>query len=332
MINIALVGYGYWGPNVAKNIYANKEYELKVICDKKQDRLEKAKKLYAESVKYIDNFEEILEDDTISAVALAVETSAHYELAKKALLAGKDVYVEKPFTETVEQALNLNQVAKERNLIIHVDHIMVYHPVIKKIKSLIDEGDIGDIIYFDCSRINLGQLKNDVSAMWDLSVHDLSIIDFLSDGIEPVEVKAIGKKAYSQKESVTFLSLNYEKFLANITASWLSPIKERRILIAGTKKMLVYDDVDVLNKLIVYDKGFDMIDEIEYADYVTKTRSGDGVIPKLEQSDALYNSLEQFRQSIIDRKESKTNAEAAIRILRILEKANEDLEETKCSL
>ena len=242
-------------------------------------------------------------------------------------LAGKDVYVEKPFTDNVEQAVELKRLADEKGLIIHVDHIMVYHPVIKKIKFLIDSGEIGDIIYFDCSRINLGQLKNDVSAMWDLSVHDLSIIDFFSGGAEPVEVKAIGKKAYSQKESVTFLSLDYGNFLANITASWVSPIKERRILIAGTKKMIVYDDVDVLNKLIVYDKGFDKIENIEYDDYVIKTRSGDGLIPKLEQSDALYNSLEQFRQSIITRKESVTNADAAIRIIKILEKADRDLEE-----
>ena len=283
--------------------------------------------MYAESVTYSLDFDDVLNDKSIEAVALAVETSAHYDLAKKALLAGKDVYVEKPFTDNVEQAVELKRLADEKGLIIHVDHIMVYHPVIKKIKFLIDSGEIGDIIYFDCSRINLGQLKNDVSAMWDLSVHDLSIIDFFSGGAEPVEVKAIGKKAYSQKESVTFLSLDYGNFLANITASWLSPIKERRILIAGTKKMIVYDDVDVLNKLIVYDKGFDKIENIEYDDYVIKTRSGDGLIPKLEQSDALYNSLEQFRQSIITRKESVTNADAAIRIIKILEKADRDLEE-----
>ena len=124
---------------------------------------------------------------------------------------------------------------------------MVYHPVIRKIKELIDEGELGDIIYFDCSRINLGQLKNDVSSMWDLSVHDLSIIDYITDGAEPKRIKTIGKKAYSCKESITFLTMEFENFIANVTASWLSPIKERRIIIAGTKKMLVYDDVDVLN-------------------------------------------------------------------------------------
>ena len=327
MVNIALVGYGYWGPNVAKQLYANKEYNFEIICDKKTSRLEKAKDLYAESLKYTLDFNEVINDDTIDAVALAVETSAHYELAKQALLAEKDVYVEKPFTDNVKQAEELQKLARDKGRIIHVDHIMVYHPVIKKIRELVSSGELGDVIYFNCSRINLGQLKNDVSVMWDLSVHDLSIIDYLTNGAEPIKVKAIGTRAYSEKESVTFLSLDYGKFLANITASWLSPIKERRILIAGTKKMLVYDDVDVLNKLIVYDKGFDRIEDIEYADYVIKTRSGDGIIPKLEQSDALYNSLEQFRQSIVTRKESATNADAAIRIIKILEKADKELEE-----
>ena len=327
MVNIALVGYGYWGPNVAKQLYANKEYNFEIICDKKTSRLEKAKDLYAESLKYTLDFNEVINDDTIDAVALAVETSAHYELAKQALLAEKDVYVEKPFTDNVKQAEELQKLARDKGRIIHIDHIMVYHPVIKKIRELVSSGELGDVIYFNCSRINLGQLKNDVSVMWDLSVHDLSIIDYLTNGAEPIKVKAIGTRAYSEKESVTFLSLDYGKFLANVTASWLSPIKERRILIAGTKKMLVYDDVDVLNKLIVYDKGFDRIEDIEYADYVIKTRSGDGIIPKLEQSDALYNSLEQFRQSIVTRKESATNADAAIRIIKILEKADKELEE-----
>lgn len=326
MIKVALVGYGYWGPNVAKNLYANKKYDFKVICDKKNERIEKAKNIYAESVNYTLNFDDVINDDEIEAVALAVETSAHYELAKRALLAGKHVYVEKPFTDNVAQAVELRDLAHEKGLIIHVDHIMVYHPVVKKIKEYIDSGELGDIIYYDCSRINLGQLKNDVSAMWDLSVHDLSIIDYLSDGAEPSKVKAIGKKAYSAKESVTFLSLDYGDFLAKITASWLSPIKERRILISGTKKMLVYDDVDVLNKLIIYDKGFDLIENIEYDEYVTKTRSGGGEIPKLEQSDALFNSLEQFRQSIVTGEESITNADAAIRIIKILESADNSLE------
>lgn len=328
MINIGLIGYGYWGPNVARNLNNNAEFQFRYICDKKNERLELAKKIYANSVEYTTAFRQVINDTAIDAVALAVETSAHYELAKKALEAGKHVYVEKPFTSTLEQARELEKLASAKNLVVHVDHIMVYHPVIKKIKELIDSGEIGDVMYYDCSRINLGQIKNDVSSMWDLSVHDLSIIDYLSNGQEPVAINAMGEKLYSAKESITFLTLKYKNFLANITSSWLSPIKERRIMIAGTKKMIVYDDVDVLNKLIVYDKGFDLDNElsnIEYNDYVVKTRIGDAVIPKLKQEDALYNSLEHFRLCIENHMESMTGPLSAIRMLRILEEADKQL-------
>lgn len=328
MLRIALIGYGYWGPNVAKNIYKNRELIFDTICDKRQERLELAKQIYANGVKYSTNYNEIISEPKIDAIALAVETSAHYDLAKKALMAGKHIYVEKPFTDNVEQAEELKQIAKEKGLIIHVDHIMVYHPAIIKIKEIIDSGELGDIIYFDCSRINLGNVKNDVSSMWDLSVHDLSIIDYLTNGTAVRSVSAVGKAVYSKKESITFLTITYEDFLANLRSSWLSPIKERKIIIAGTKKMIVYDDVDVVNKLIIYDKGFDIMETIrnlEYDEFVIKSRVGDAVIPKLSGGDALYNSIEHFRQCILNSTESMTNAEAAIRIIKILEMADVQL-------
>lgn len=328
MIKIALIGYGYWGPNVAKNLYKNDDYEFKAICDKRNERLEMAKKVYANAVEYVEDYLTIINDSSIDAVAIAVETSSHYKLVKEALFAGKHVYVEKPFTDNMKDAEELCQIAKDKNLRIHVDHIMVYHPVIRKIKEIIEAGDLGDILYYDCSRINLGNIKNDVSSMWDLSVHDLSIIDYLSDGEIPISVDATGKKVYSQKESIVFLTLQYKEFLASVTSSWLSPIKERRLIIAGTKKMLVYDDVDVLNKLIIYDKGFDIekkLSDLEYDDFVVKSRVGDAVIPSLTQGDALFNSLEHFRQCILSGKESITDAESAIRMISILEKADEKL-------
>ena len=205
---------------------------------------------------------------------------------------------------------------------------MIYHPAIQKIKEIMDSGDLGDVIYYDCSRLNLGRVKNDVSCMWDLSVHDLSIVDYLSDGAVVKSVKAMGMKKYSQHESVVFLTAEYGDFIANMTANWISPIKERKLIVAGTKKMLVYDDVDVLNKLIVYDKGFDVpqVDsDMEYDDFVIKTRIGDGVIPKLETGDALYNSCEHFRQCIENDTESLSGPDAAIRVLRVLELADENM-------
>lgn len=328
MLNVALIGYGYWGPNVAKNLYKNKKINFKYICDLKQDRLNLAKELYANDVQYTQSFDEIIVDDSIDAICLAVETSAHFELGKRVIEAGKHLYVEKPFTDNVEQAVELKELASRKGVTIHVDHIMIYHPAIVKIKEIIDRGELGDIIYMDCSRMNLGKVKNDVSAMWDLSVHDLSIIDYLSNGVEVKTVKSMGRIIYSKRPSVTFITADYGSFIANIKANWISPIKERKLIIAGTKKMLVYDDVDVLNKLIVYDKGFDVIkasDPMEYAEFVVKTRSGDAVIPQLDVGDALFNSLEHFIQCIENGKESMSGPDAAIRILTVLEEADKNM-------
>ncbi len=328
MLKFALIGYGYWGPNVARNLYKNKSIDFKYICDLKQERLDLAKDLYANDILYTTDFDEVIADKEIDAVCLAVETSAHFELGKRVIEAGKHLYVEKPFTDNVAQAMELKKLAASKGVMIHVDHIMIYHPAIMKIKEIMDRGELGDVIYMDCSRMNLGKVKNDVRAMWDLSVHDLSIIDYLSDGVEVKTVKSMGRVIYSTRPSVTFITADYGSFIANIKANWISPIKERKLIIAGTKKMLVYDDVDVLNKLIVYDKGFDVIrasDPMEYSEFVVKTRSGDAVIPKLEVGDALFNSLEHFRQCILSGSESMSGPDAAIRVLSVLEAADKNM-------
>lgn len=328
MLNFALIGYGYWGPNVARNLYKNKNIILKYICDLKQERLDFARDLYANEVQYTRSFDEVIADDSIDAICLAVETSAHFELGKRVIESGKHLYVEKPFTDNVAQAIELKELAANKGVTIHVDHIMIYHPAIVKIKEIIEAGELGDIIYMDCSRMNLGKVKNDVSAMWDLSVHDLSIIDYLSNGAEIKTVKSMGRIIYSTRPSVTFITADYGSFIANIKANWISPIKERKLIIAGTKKMIVYDDVDVLNKLIVYDKGFDVIrasDPMEYSEFVVKTRSGDALIPQLEVGDALYNSLEHFRQCLIEERESLSGPDVAIRVLTVLEEADKNM-------
>lgn len=323
-MNLGLIGYGYWGPNVAKNIYANKNLRLHTICDLKQQRLDKAKSLYAEHTEYETNYEKILNDPDINAVAVAVETSAHYRVVKDALLAGKHVYVEKPFTSTVKEAEELSELAKAKNLIIHVDHIMMYHPCVKKIRELIVSGEIGDLIYVEAMRMNLGQIKKDVSAMADLAVHDLSIIDYLSDGKEPFYIKAVGEKKYNPKESLTFLMLRYYDFIAHIQSSWISPLKERKLIVAGTKKMVVFDDIKPsTEKLTIYDKGVDVIagEDVEYEDYAVKTRVGDILIPYIPDQDALYNSIDHFAESIISKKQSDSGPQQAIRVLKILEHA-----------
>lgn len=323
-MNIGLIGYGYWGPNVAKNIYANGNLKLHTICDLKQFRLDKAQILYAEHTKYTKNYHDLLADPEIDAVAIAVETSAHYAIAKDALNAGKHVYVEKPFTASVEEADDLRLLALEKSLIIHVDHIMIYHPCVKKIKQLIADGELGDFLYIEAMRMNLGQIKKDVSAMADLAVHDLSIIDYLSCGKEPFYIKAVGEKKYNPKESLTFLTLRYHDFIAHIQSSWISPLKERKLIVAGTKKMVVFDDMKPwTEKLTIYDKGVDVIagEDIEYQDYAVKTRVGDIWIPFLHEKDALYESLDHFFRCIKLGNESDSGPEQAIRVLKVLEHA-----------
>lgn len=333
MLKIALIGYGYWGPNVAKKLYENPNIEFYGICDRKENRLDMAKCIYANAIRYTTNYRDYIEDREIDAIAIAVETVNHYKITKEALEHGKHVYVEKPITDNSEQAIELHNISLNLKKILHVDHIMVYHPIIKKIKSLIQNNELGEIIYYDCSRINLGNIKNDISSMWDLAVHDLSVIDYLSNGQIPKEVTAIGKKMYSTRHSITFLNMQYDTFIANIKSSWLSPIKERKMIIAGTKKMAVFDDMKLSEKLIIYNKGFEFtrgnLTNLEYSKYAVKSRIGDAIIPYIEQKDALYNSIQHFVECIEQEKQSYTNANAALRILNIMEQADKKLLNSK---
>lgn len=324
MINIALIGFGYWGPNVARNIHANPKLNLHTICDIKQDRLDKARSIYIAQTNYETDYKKLLENKDIQAIAIAVETSGHYQLVKEALLAGKQIYVEKPFTSTVAEAEELEELASKLGLIVHIDHIMIFHPIIQKIKSLIDNNELGDILFIDAMRMNLGQIKKDVSAMWDLAVHDLSIIDYLMDGKEPFYINAVGEKYYNPKESLCFLTMRYEGFISHIQSSWISPLKERKLIVAGTKKMVVFDDMKISEKLMVYDKGVNIIsgENIEYSDYVVKTREGDVWMPYVPQEDALYNSIDHFRKCIELNQQSISNPNQAIRLLKILETAD----------
>lgn len=309
---------------MAKNIFANDKLHLHTICDLKQTRLDKAHKLYVEQSHYETDYQKLLNNPEIDAVAVAVETSAHYQVVKNALNAGKHVYVEKPFTSTVREAEELTELAKKKDLIIHVDHIMMYHPCIKKIRELIDNNELGEILYVEAMRMNLGQIKKDVSAMADLAVHDLSIIDYLSEGKEPFYIKAVGEKKYNPKESLTFLMLRYKDFIAHIQSSWISPLKERKLIVAGTKKMVVFDDIKPsTEKLTIYDKGVDVVagDDVEYQDYAVKLRDGDILLPYIPAQDALFNSIEHFAMCIETNKPSMSGPQQAIRMLKILEEA-----------
>ncbi len=328
MINIGLIGYGYWGPNIAKNAFASSKINLTAICDQKQERVNQAKKTYISGVKYSLDYHTLLCDPDIHAIALAVETESHYSIGREVLLADKHLFIEKPITANTIQAQELIDLAHSRKRVLHVDHIMLYHPVVRRIKELYDSGEIGDLIYVDVSRMNLGKIKNDVNSMWDLAVHDLAIIDYLCGGKIPLKIQTMGEKRFSSQELLTYLTLKYDGFIAHIKSSWISPLKERRIIIAGEKKMIVFDDMKGIEKLCIYDKGFDRIDVVqnmEYPDYAVRIRTGDLFIPNIEGEDALKNSIEAFAHSIENGSPSISDGAQALRVVGILEAANRSL-------
>ena len=325
MINIVQIGYGYWGTNVARNIMQSKEVRMAALSDSSRARLDAARAVYASEIPdYTTDWEKYLSDPSVDAFALVIQTEPSFEIAKKVLQAHKHLFIEKPMASDTARAEELNRLAHENRVVLHVDHIMIYHPIIRYIKRMYEEGALGDLIYFDISRMNLGPIRRDVNAMLDLAVHDLAVIDFISGGKEPYHVEAIGEKHYGSQETLTYLTLKYDGFLAHVKSSWISPIKERRTMIGGTKKMVIFDDMKTMDKLTIFDQGIIETGE-EYGLYEFKARSGDIMIPYIPQEDALRNSIEHFASCICEGRESLSNGEQGIKVIRILEQAKKKL-------
>lgn len=308
MIRIALIGCGYWGSRVLKEILGAPGIELAAVYDANPVKLERLRGLYADSFSFADSYQEILEDASIDAVALAVSTGAHFEAAERALAAGKHIFIEKPFTEKLAQAEQLYELAKKRGCLIHVDHIMIYHPAIRKMKELLVKKYLGELRYMEMRRTSFGGARADVSVLQDLSVHDISIIDYLTDGAEPLSVCSLDEMLGFSQPSVAFMLLKYGSFSAALTASWVSPVKERRIILGGTDKTLVFDELAVPDKLMIYDSK------------APENMRPDSIeIIQLDEGNALYNSLEHFRECAESGMDSLTGAASAVRVMKILE-------------
>ncbi|MDR2940322.1 MAG: Gfo/Idh/MocA family oxidoreductase [Clostridiales bacterium] len=326
-MNVALIGFGYWGPNIARNIMASEKLHLYAICDTIPARLERARKLYgAVPVKFVSGYEALLECPDIGGIVIATPTKANYQLAMGAIKYGKHIFIEKPMTATSAQAYEVAAAAEKAGVIIHVDHIMLYNKVILYIKNMIDSGELGELIYYDSSRMNLGPIRKDVNAMLDLAVHDLAVIDYLSGGGAPLFVDAVGGSGYGKQETLTYLTMKYEGFIAHLRSSWISPIKERRMIIGGTKKMVLFDDVKSIDKLTVYDSGIEVNASDIYGDYEYKVRTGDIQIPYIEQEDSLFNSLDHFALCVEKNMPSRSSPLQAIRVIETLERAQICLE------
>lgn len=330
-MNAVLIGYGYWGPNIARNLAKCDGFKLYGICDSDPAQLEKARAVYGEGIKYYTHYRQPLQDPKVQMCAVALRNHIAQTVAREVLQSKRHLFMEKPMATRMEDALLLKQLAEDNNVLIHVDHILVFNPFIRRIKQMLDSGEIGDLICFESNRANLGpHIKKDINAMWDLAVHDLAILDYLCGGRQAVKTECMGVRKYGDQEVLTYLTVKYPGFVAMIKSSWFSPLKERSMIVSGTKKMIVFDDLKESEKLMIYDKGVEFDDERykEYGAYEAKIRTGDLFVPNIEWQDALNLGLEHFAACIREGRQPDTGADQAIRTLAILEQADRDLKES----
>ncbi|QQR60055.1 MAG: Gfo/Idh/MocA family oxidoreductase [Candidatus Melainabacteria bacterium] len=324
-INVAVIGCGYWGPNLIRNFYENPEVEVSYVCDLMPEKLAKLARRYP-TIKLTNSYDEVLKDSKVNAVVIVTPVFTHFKLAKEALLAGKHVLVEKPMCSTSAECHELVALAEEKGLTLMVDHTFVYHGAVRKIKSEIDKGDFGDVVYFDSTRINLGLHQNDVNVVWDLAPHDLATMDYLINS-NPVSVHATGASHIGNGiEDIAYLSLTLENgVIAHLNVSWLSPVKIRRILIGGTRKMVVYDDLDPAEKIKIYDKGIKS-EEPQTSEgrheRLIQYRIGDMRAPVFDMTEALKAEVEHFVDCIKNKTTPVTDGRAGLRVVKILEAAN----------
>lgn len=318
------IGYGYWGANVAKKIFASEMFTFVYLAEEDEDRRCAAKKQFSDHVKIVENYKKYLDTD-IDAVVICTQTKYSFEIAMSAMEHKKHVFIEKPVAINVAKTKQLIEKATEQKRILHCDHLMVYNPVIRYIKTMIDSGEIGDIMYIDVERVNLGPIRKDINAMLDLAVHDIAVVDYLLGGVVPDHISAYGTRFFGAQETITYLTMKCKEVLVNINSSWISPMKIRRMTVAGTHKMLVFDDLK-MDKLSIYDRGIEAVQGKEYGEYEFKTRIGDIHTPYIEMSDSLQNSLEHFADCILEQKDSLSGPAQSLRVMKILETAQQYLE------
>ena len=318
-INLGIIGYGYWGPNLARNFFAANDCTLKTVADARPDRLAALAKIFP-SVKGVKDADDIINDTEIDAVVIATSVFSHFPLAKKALMAGKHVLIEKPMTASVAEADELIEMAAKRGLTLMVDHTFLYTGAVAKMKELIDNKVIGTPRYFDSSRINLGLFQPDVNVIWDLAPHDLSILTYLVKEA-PASINATGiSHTKNNIENIAYMTVNYDSdFIAHFNVSWTSPVKVRQTLIGGDEKMIVYNDLEPSEKIRVYDTGYNHKTEEYENKIMVDYRTGDVYIPKLGTQEALLGVANDFVQCIINKKEPKANGCLGRQVVRILE-------------
>jgi predicted dehydrogenase len=321
---MGVIGYGYWGPNIVRNFNGLDGSKVITVSDFNERSLKKVKKLYP-NLRVTTKNEEVICASDVDAIAIVTPVFTHFELAKKALEFGKHVLVEKPFTYTTAQGEELIELAEKKHLKILVDHTFLYTGAVRKIKQLIDGGTLGDLYYFDSTRVNLGLFQHDVNVVWDLAPHDLAIMDYLIKE-KPIAVLATGQAHINGLEDISYITVYFpNKFIAHITVNWLSPVKARTTLIGGVKKMLVWNDLEPDEKIKVYDKGVDAKAKNGVYNLLVSYRSGDMWAPKVEQNEALRLLAENFIESINNGGTPVNDGLAGLRVVKMLEAADKSL-------
>ena len=324
MISFGVIGYGYWGPNIVRNLDSLEKASVSVVSDKLPAARARAQKAHY-GIRVTADASEVISSTEIDAVAIITPVWTHFELAKAALENGKHVFVEKPFTSDSAQAEELINLAAVKNLKIMVDHTFLFTGAVRKIKQLLQEGALGKLYYYDSMRVNLGLFQHDINVIWDLAPHDLSIMDYLI-GERPEEIVATGQSHLNGHEDVAFLTLYFPNdVIAHINVNWLSPVKVRTTLIGGEKKMLVWNDLEADEKVKIYDKGVRVTNEEGLYNLLVNYRSGDMWAPHLEQVEALRIELDYFVDCIVNDQTPFNDGQAGMRIVKMLEASSESL-------
>lgn len=325
-VRVGVIGYGYWGPNLVRNFVESGRAQVVAVSDMKPERRALVESRYP-GVRATADAGELLRDPSLDAVAIATPVSTHFELGEKALAAGKHVFMEKPLAATSEQAARLIEEAERRRRVLLVDHTFVYTGAVRKIRELVENSGLGEIYYYDSVRVNLGLFQHDTNVIWDLAVHDLSIMDFVLPA-RPVAVSATGISHVPGKpENIAFLTLFFEgSLIAHIHVNWLAPVKLRRTLIGASQKMIVYDDLEASEKVKVYDKGITVSGDPESLyRLLVGYRAGDMWAPQLDTTEALQTEVQHFLRCLAGQEQPLTGGAAGLRVVRILEAATQSM-------
>jgi predicted dehydrogenase len=326
MVGVGVIGYGYWGPNLVRNFNEAPGARLVAVSDLSPERLAAAKSLHP-LAKATTDYRDLLVDPSVDAIVVSTPVATHYELGMQVLRAGKHLLIEKPLTSSVEEGERLLDAAAAHRRILMVDHTFIYTSAVQKIKEVVDAELLGRLYYFDSVRVNLGLFRSDVNVLWDLAVHDLSIMDYVLNA-RPTAVAATGSIHLGNTENIAYLTCYFEgDLIAHIHVNWLSPVKMRRILIGGVRQMIVYDDLEPSEKVKIYDKGAQLtsVDANGESQRKMEYRSGDMWAPRLKTTEGLQTEARHFIECIQQQKQPLTDGEGGLRVVRILEAASESM-------